>query len=43
MHNLHQQAISSDAADRAAKLIEEAPGIESDDVANYCFPQYWPA
>jgi hypothetical protein len=26
----------------AAKIIEEALGIESDDVANYCFPKTWP-
>jgi hypothetical protein len=27
----------------AAKIIRGALGIESDDVANYCFPKTWPA
>ncbi len=26
----------------AAKIIQDALGIESDDVANYCFPKSWP-
>ena len=25
-----------------AKLIQNALGIESDEVANYCFPRTWP-
>jgi hypothetical protein len=29
--------------ERAAKIIQDALGIESDDVANYCFPKTWPA
>jgi hypothetical protein len=29
--------------DSAAKLIQNALGIESDEVANYCFPKSWPA
>ncbi len=37
------QAISSDDANRAAKIIQHALGIESDDVVNYCFPKAWPA
>ena len=32
-----------DDADRAARIIQEALGIESDDVANYVFPITWPA
>jgi hypothetical protein len=40
--NLLQQAINCDDADRAAKMMQDALGIESDDVANYCFPQTWP-
>ena len=43
MTNLLQQAINSNDGDHAAKLIQNALGIESDDVANYCFPQTWPA
>jgi hypothetical protein len=35
-------AINCDDGDPAAK-ITDAPGIESDDVANYCFPKEWPA
>src|SRR5262249_55970367 len=30
-------------ADRAAKIIQNALGIESDDVVNYTFPKNWPA
>jgi hypothetical protein len=40
--NLLAQAINSDDADRAARIIQEALGIERDDVANYCFPKEWP-
>ena len=43
MPNLLEQAISTDCGDRAAKIIQDALGIESDDVANYCFPKQWPA
>jgi hypothetical protein len=42
MTNLLQQAINCDDADRAARIIQDALGIESDDVANYCFPKEWP-
>jgi hypothetical protein len=38
MTNLLQQAINCDDADRAARIIRDALGIESDDVVNYCFP-----
>jgi hypothetical protein len=41
--NLLQQAIDCDDADQAAKLIQDALSIESDDVVNYCFPKDWPA
>ena len=37
MPNLLEQAIDSDDGDRAARIIQEALGIESDDVANYVF------
>jgi hypothetical protein len=43
MTNLIEQAIIRDDADRAAKMIQEALGIESDDVVNYCFPKTRPA
>jgi uncharacterized protein HemY len=43
MTNLLEQAIAYDDADRAAKIIQEALGIESDDVVNYTFPKTWPA
>ena len=43
MSNLLKEAISSDNGDHAAKIIQQALGIESDDVANYCFPKSWPA
>ena len=42
MTNLLERAISTDDADRAAKIIQDALGIESDEVANYCFPKNWP-
>jgi uncharacterized protein HemY len=45
MSNLLEQAINCDDGDRAAKIIRDALGIETDDVANYYLPQtdYWPA
>jgi hypothetical protein len=42
MTNLLEQTISSDDPDHAAEIIQQALGIESE-VANYCFPQTWPA
>ena len=42
MSNLLAQAINCDDPDRAAKMIRDALGIESDDVVNYCFPTTWP-
>jgi hypothetical protein len=33
--NLLEQAINTDGGDRAAKLIQDTLGIESDEVANY--------
>ena len=42
MTNLLEQAISSDDGDRAAEIIKEALGIESDDALNYTFPKTWP-
>jgi hypothetical protein len=43
MANLLEQAIDCDDGDSAAKLIRDALGIESDEVANYVFPKTWPA
>jgi uncharacterized protein HemY len=42
MTNLLEQAINCDDADRAARIIRDALGIESDDVVHYCFPTTWP-
>jgi hypothetical protein len=42
MTNLLEQAINCDDGYRAAKIIQDALGIESDDVANFCFPKKWP-
>jgi hypothetical protein len=42
MTNLLERAINTDGGNRAAKLIQNALGIESDEVANYCFPRTWP-
>jgi hypothetical protein len=43
MTNLLEEAIASNDGDRAARIIQTALGVESDDVANYCFPKAWPA
>ena len=42
MTNLLEEAINSSDGDRAAKIIQDALGIESDDVANDVFPKTWP-
>ena len=42
MANLIERAIGCDDGERAAKIIREGLGIESDDVANYVFPKTWP-
>jgi len=42
MRNLLKLAINCDDGHRAAKIIQDALGIESDDVVNYCFPKAWP-
>jgi hypothetical protein len=42
MTNLLERAISTDDGEHAAKIIQDALGIESDEVANYCFPRTWP-
>ena len=39
MTNVLERAINTDDPDRAAKIIQHALGIESDEVANYCFPK----
>jgi hypothetical protein len=38
MANLLEQAINCDDADRAARIIQDALGIESSDVADYKKP-----
>ena len=43
MTNLLEQAINADDGDRAAQILQEALGIESDEVVNYVFPKTWPA
>jgi hypothetical protein len=42
MANLIEQAINCDDSNLAAKMIQNALGIESDEVTNYCFPKTWP-
>jgi uncharacterized protein HemY len=42
MSNLIEQAIDCNDGDRAAKIIQDALGIETNEVVNYCFPQHWP-
>jgi hypothetical protein len=41
--NLLEQAISAVDGDHAAKIIQDALGIETDHVADYCLPKTWPA
>ena len=43
MANLLEQAIECNDGDHAAKIIQHALGIESDDVANYVFTKRWPS
>jgi uncharacterized protein HemY len=43
MTNVLEKAIESNDGDQAAKIIQQALGIESDDVANYVFPKTWPS
>jgi hypothetical protein len=43
MTNLLEQAINCDDGVRAAKIIQDALGIESDDAANYRFSKTRPA
>jgi uncharacterized protein HemY len=38
-----EQAIDCNDGDQAARIIQDALGIESDDVASYVFPKTWPA
>ena len=35
-----EQAMACNDGDQAAKIIQHALGIESDEVVNYCFPQH---
>ena len=42
MNNLLEQAIDSDDGEQAAKILQQALGIESDEVVNYVFPKSWP-
>jgi hypothetical protein len=42
MANLLVHAINRDDGDVAAKIVQDALGIESDAVANYVFPKTWP-
>ena len=39
MSNILEEAINCNDGDRAAKIIQDALGIES---ANYVFPKTWP-
>ncbi len=32
-----------DDGERAARIIQDALGIENNDLVNYCFPEAWPA
>jgi hypothetical protein len=43
MSNLLERAIDCNDGEQAAKIIQDALGIGSDDVVNYVFPQTWPA
>ncbi len=43
MSNLLEKAIERNDGDQAAKIIQDALGIESDDVVHYVFPTTWPS
>ena len=43
MTNRLQEAINCNDGDQAARIIQDALGLETDDVAKYCFPINWPA
>jgi hypothetical protein len=43
MANLLEQTIDCKDAERAARIIQDALCIESDEVTNYAFPKRWPA
>ena len=43
MTNLLERAISTGDGTRAVKIVQDVLGIESDEVANYCFPKTWPS
>jgi hypothetical protein len=38
-----EQAINCSDGDQAARIIQDALGIENDGVASYVFPKTWPA
>jgi len=42
MAELLKKENNSEHGDRAAKIIQDALAIESNEVANYCFPRTWP-
>ena len=42
MGNLLEQAINCNEGDHAATIIQDALGIENDDVVKHCFPKTWP-
>ena len=43
MGNLLAEAINCDDGNQAARLIQQALHIESDDIANHVFPKNWPS
>ncbi len=42
MSNPLEEAINCSDGEQAAKILQQALGIESDGVVNYCFPKEWP-
>jgi hypothetical protein len=36
------EKIDSDDGEQAARILQQALGIETDEVVNYVFPQRWP-
>ncbi len=42
MSNLIEQAINRDDGEQAAKILQQALGIETNGVVDYCYPQRWP-
>ena len=37
-----EERAAARSGEQAAKILQQALGIETNEVVNYCFPQQWP-